>query len=124
VKCAIAFDSGSEPLGEIVRIMLPDEWQPHVFISTYARWADIIEMVRNASPALLAIHTNLLLMGPEDGIEGCAAVSPETQYLFLTGWSEENIEDLLKSYPSLHVSVLRMPFERAQLITALEGALT
>jgi len=124
VKCAIAIDSGNECIEEIIRTMLPDGWGPHVTVATYAQWADVIEMARNALPALLVIHTNLLFLGPEDGIAGCVAVSPNTRYLFLTAWSEENIDYLLKVFEPLHVSLgaLRMPFDRAQLIAALEGA--
>jgi len=122
-KCAIAIDSCNECVEEIIRAMLPDEWRPHVIVATYAQWADVIEMVRNALPALLVIHTNLLFLCPEDGMARCVAVSPNTRYLFLTAWSEELIDNLLKSYGSLHASlgVLRMPFERAELIAVLEG---
>jgi len=122
VKCAIAIDSSNPCIGEIIREMLPAEWQPHVTVSSYSQWTDVIEMVRNALPALLVIHTNLFLLSPKDGIEHCAAVSSNTRYLFLTAWSEEHIDDLLKFCEPFHASVLRMPFNRAQLIAALAGA--
>jgi hypothetical protein len=124
VKCAIAIDSGNECIEEIVRAMLPDDWRPHVTVATYAQWTEVIEMVRDTLPDLLVIHTNLLLLGPEDGIAGCVALSPNMRYLFLTGWSEEHIETLLKLCEPLHVplGVLRMPFDRPQLIAALKSA--
>src|SRR5260370_41836416 len=98
VKCAIAIDSGNDCIEEIVRTMLSDEWRPHATVATYAQLSDVIEMVRNALPALLVIHSNLLLLGPEDGIAGCAAVSPNTRYLVLTAWSEEHIDNLGQFY--------------------------
>jgi hypothetical protein len=122
VKCAIAIDSGNECIAEHIHRILPGEWRPHVTVSTYAQGTDVIEMVRNDLPDLLVIITNLLLRSP-DVIEGCVAVSPNTRYLFLTGWSEEEIDHLLKSCEPLPVSVLTMPFSRAQLIAALGDAL-
>lgn len=124
VKCAIAIDSHNEPIEEIVRLMIPDEWRPHVTVAPYARCTDVIEMVRNALPDLLVIHTNLLLLGPEDGIAGCVAVSPNTRYLLLTAWSEEQVDSVRKSYQPLHVSLgaLRMPFDREQFIATLGAA--
>jgi len=121
VKCAIAIDSANECIGEIIIPLLPAEWRPHVTFSTYTHWTDVIEMVRRTLPALLVINTNLLMLSP-DGIERCVAVSPKTRYLFLTAWSEEDIDHVLKFYEHLPVSVLRMHFDRAQLIAALEGA--
>lgn len=125
VKCAIAIaiaiDSGNEALGEIILGLLPSEWQPHATFSAYAQWNDVIEMVRNTLPALLVINTNLLMLSP-DGIDRCVAVSPNTRYLFITAWSEEGIETLLTSYETFPVSVLRLHFDRAQLIAAVEGA--
>ncbi|HET6175342.1 MAG TPA: hypothetical protein VFE61_00315, partial [Candidatus Sulfotelmatobacter sp.] len=85
MKCAIAIDSNNEDFAEIVRTLFPSEWQPHVTVSTYSKWTDVIEMVRVTLPALLVIHTNLFLLSP-DGIEGCVAISPNTRYLFLTAW--------------------------------------
>jgi len=122
LKCAIAIDSGNECIGEVIHQMLPAEWQPHITISSCSQWSDVIEMARNALPAVLVIHTNLLLLGPKDGIEGCVAVSPGTRYLLLTAWSDDIIDHLLKAYEPLPVSVLTMPFNRAQLIAVLEGA--
>jgi hypothetical protein len=124
VKCAIAMDSDNEPIEEIVRWMIPDEWRPHVTVAPYAQCTDVIEMVRNALPDLLVIHTNLLLLGPEDAIAGCVAVSPNTRYLLLTAWSEELVDTLRKAYEPLHISLgtLRMPFEREQFIATLGAA--
>ena len=124
VKCAVAMDSDNEAIEEIVRAMIPDEWRPHVNVAPYAQVTGVIEMVRNALPALLVIHTNLLLLGPEDGIVGCAAVSPKTRCILLTAWSEEQVDNFRKFYEPLHISLgtLRMPFERAQLIATLEAA--
>jgi hypothetical protein len=104
--------------------MLPDEWRPHVTVATYAQLVDVIEMVRETLPALLVVHTNLLLSDPKHGIAGCVAVSPNTRYLVLTAWSEEHTDNLLKFYEPLHISLatLRMPFDRPQLIAALEAA--
>ena len=121
VKCAIAIDSGNECMGEIILALLPAEWRSQVIVSVFDHWANVVELVRNAQPTLLFIHTNLLLLSP-DGIEGCAAVSPKTRYLFLTAWSEEGIDHLLKCYEPFPVSVLRMPFNREQLIAALTTA--
>jgi hypothetical protein len=123
VKCVIALDSGIDGIEEIVRLMLPDEWRPHVTFARDAQSTDLIELVRNALPALLVIHTNLFHYDPE-WLAGCVAVSPNTRYLVLTSWSEERIDNLLKLCEPLHVSleVLRTPFNRAQLIAALEPA--
>jgi hypothetical protein len=121
VKCAIAIDSGNECLGEIILALLPVEWRPYVTFSTYDQWTDVIEMVRNAQPALLVVHTNLLMLSP-DGIERCIAVSPNSRYLFFTAWAEEDIDHVLKAYESFPVSALRMPFDRAQLVAALKNA--
>ena len=122
MKCVIAIDSGLEGIEEILRLMLPDEWRPHVTF-TEAQSTDLLELVRNALPALLVIHTNLFVFDPE-WMAGCVAVSPNTRYLVLTSWSEERIDNLLKLCEPLHVSleVLRTPFNRAQLIAALEPA--
>ena len=122
VKCVIALDSGIDGIEEIVRLMLPDEWRPHVTF-TEAQSTDLLELVRNALPALLVIHTNLFVFDPE-WMAGCVAVSPNTRYLVLTSCSEERIDNLLKLCEPLHVSleVLRTPFNRAQLIAALEPA--
>ena len=122
VKCVIALDSGIDGIEEIVRLMLPDEWRPHVTF-TEAQSTDLLELVRNALPALLVIHTNLFVFDPE-WMAGCVAVSPNTRYLVLTSCSEERIDNLLKLCEPLHVSleVLRPPFNRAQLIAALEPA--
>ena len=119
MKCVIAIDSGLEGIEEILRLMLPDEWRPHVTF-TEAQSTDLLELVRNALPALLVIHTNLFHYDPE-WLAGCVAVSPNTRYLVLTSWSEERIDNLLKLCEPLHVSleVLRMPFNRAQFIAAL-----
>ena len=122
VKCAIAIDSGNECFGELICRMLPDEWRPHVTVSAYSQWTDVIEMVRNALPALLVIHANLLLVKPENGMKDCAVISPNTRYMWLTAWPEKETTPLLKFYEPLHISVLRMPFERSELIAALEGA--
>lgn len=81
-------------------------------------------MVRKALPALLVIHTNLFAYGPA-GLAGLVAVSPNTRYVLLTAsWSEKRIADLLKSCEPSNVSleVLMMPFNRVQLIAALEPA--
>jgi hypothetical protein len=123
VKCVIAIDE--DCIAEIVHAMLPEEWRLHATFATGAQLTDVIEMLRQALPALLVIHTNLLVCGPEDGIAGCVAASPSTRYLFVTAWSEEHIDDLLRFCEHLHASfgVLRMPFDRAQLIAALEPAL-
>ena len=120
MKCVIAIDSGLEGIEEILRLMLPDEWRPHVTF-TEAQSTDLLELVRNALPALLVIHTNLFVFDPE-WMAGCVAVSPNTRYLLLTTWSQEGIDNLLKLFEPLHVSleVLRMPFNRAQFIAALE----
>lgn len=124
VNCAIAIDSLNEPIEGIVRWMIPDEWRPHVTVAQYAQCTDVIEMVRNALPDLLVIHTNLLLQGPGDGIAGCIAVSPNTRYLLLTAWSDELVDNFLKSYEPLHISLgtLRMPFERERFIATLRAA--
>jgi hypothetical protein len=124
MKCVIAIDSGNECIQEIVYAMLPAEWHSDVTVATYAQLTDVIEMVRNVLPAVLVIHTNLLLLDPEVGIAGCAAVSPDTRYLVLTAWSEEQIDNLLRFYELPHISLgaLRMPFDKAQLIAALEAA--
>jgi hypothetical protein len=123
VKCAIALDSGDECIAEIVRAMLPDDWRPYVTLATYAQWTEVVEMVRGTLPALLVIHTNLLLR-QNDRILDCVAVSPNTRYLILNCWPQEYIEALLKFYKPLHIplEVLRMPFDRPQLIAALESA--
>lgn len=81
VKCAIAFDSGNECIAEYVRTALPSEWRPHVTVSTYSQGTDVIEMVRNVLPDMLAIITNLLLLSP-DVIEGCVAISPTLDTYF------------------------------------------
>jgi hypothetical protein len=122
VKCAIAIDSGNECIGEIICVMLPGKWRPRVTVSTYPQWTDVIEMVRKALPDLLVIHTNLLLLSPKDGIESCEAVSPNARYLFLTAWRGEHLDHLLKFCEPFHGTVLTMPFERPELIAALEGA--
>jgi len=124
VKCAIAIDSGNESIAEIILTMLPDEWCPHVTVATYNGVNAVIAMVRNTLPDLLVIYTNLLFSRPEDGIAGCAAVSPGTRYLILHAWSDDDINSMLKLYEPLHVSVgvVRMPFERAQLIATLKCA--
>ena len=70
VKCAIAIDWHNEPIEEIVRRMIPDEWRPQVTVAQYADCSDVIAMVRSALPDLLVIHSNLLILGPEDGIAG------------------------------------------------------
>jgi len=123
VKCVIALDSGIDCIEEIVRLMLPDQWRPRVTFARDAQSTYLIELVRNALPALLVIHTNLFAFDPE-WMAGCVAVSPNTRYLVLSSWSEERIDNLLKLCAPLHVSleVLRTPFNRAQLIAALEPA--
>jgi hypothetical protein len=123
VKCVVAFDSGIDAIEEIVRLMLPDEWRPHVKFATDAKSTDLIDLVRNALPALLVIHTNLFHYDPE-WLAGCVAASPNTRYLVLSSWEKEVIDALLKPCEPLHASVevLRTPFVRAQLIAALEPA--
>jgi len=121
VECAIAIDAGNECIEEIVGRMLPDQWRPHVTVATYKGIVDVIRMMQNTRPSQLALITNLLISAPE-GIAGCIAVSPNTRYLLITGWSEEHIDHIKRFYEPVHISMetLRMPFDRAQLIAALE----
>ena len=123
-KCAIAIDTGNECTEEFIRKILPYEWRPHVTLATFSRLTEVVEMVRDALPAVLILHTNLLLLGPEDAIANCVAVSPNTRYLLLTAWSEEHIDNFREFYEPLHISLgtLRMPFDGAQLIATLEAA--
>jgi hypothetical protein len=123
VKCIVALDWGIDAIEDILRLMLPDEWRPHVTFARDAIKNDLIELVRNALPALLIVHTNLFHYDPE-WLAGCLAVSPNTRYLVLTSWPEDQIDDLLKLCEPHHVSleVLRTPFNRAQFIAALEPA--
>jgi len=125
VKCAVAIDLGSEVIAEIMQAWLPDEWRPHVAAVGHNRFGDVVGMVRDVQPALLIIHSNLLIAAPEGAIAACAAVSPSTRYLIMTAWQQEHIEALHKSYEALHIAIqtLRMPFNREQLNAAVKAAL-
>jgi len=124
VKLAVVVDSGNECIGEIVYSMLTDEWRANVTVASYKRLTDVIRMVRDALPAVLVLHANLLLTAPEGGLAGCVAVSPTTRYIIMTAWPEEGIKNLHKFYEPLHIMMqtLEMPFDRTQLIPILESA--
>jgi len=114
----------AECVGEIVHSMLTDEWRAHVTVASYKGLTDVIRMVRDALPAVLILHANLLLTAPEGALAGCVAVSPQTRYLVMIAWPEEGIKNLHKFYEPLHLMMqtLEMPFNRTQLIAILESA--
>jgi hypothetical protein len=124
VQCAIAIDEGNECIAEIVSACLLAESQQHTTVATYGRFADVIRMVRDTLPALLVIHTNLLVQAVGEAIAACVAASPSTRYLLIIAWNQESIDRVLKGYAPLHISigVLNMPFDREQLIAALGSA--
>jgi hypothetical protein len=128
VQCAIAIDSGNECIGEILTSFFPSEWQQLITVAAYARFTDVIRMVRDMLPALLVIHSNLILMSVGESfgesIAACVAVSPGTRYVLLTGWGPDTIEEVQKAYAPLGISMdaLSMPFNRAELIASLSSA--
>ncbi len=61
-QCAIAIDAGNECLADIFTHFLPAEWQQRMTVATYDRFTDVIRMVRDTLPALLVIHSNLILL--------------------------------------------------------------
>jgi hypothetical protein len=123
-KCAVAIDADNECIADLVSHFLPPEWQQRITVATYDRFTDVIRVVQNTLPALLIIHSNLILLGAEGAISACVALSPGTRYLLLTAWSTEVIEQLHKSYAPLRVSLntLAMPFSRDQFIEAISLA--
>ena len=122
-QCAIAIDAGNECLVEIFSSFLPAEWQQRITIATYTGFTDVIRMVRDTLPALLVIHSNLILQS-EEAIAASVAVSPGTRYLLLTAWAREPIEQLHKACAPLRISMgtLSMPFSREQFLAALSSA--
>ena len=125
VKCAIALESFSEALGEILGAMVPVSWRPSTTVAAYNDLSEVIRMVEDRLPVLLVIHTNLLFFGPEDWIASCSAANPNMRFLFVTGWVQEQIDYLLKMNEPFHMpmTALGLPFEREQFAAALEAAL-
>jgi hypothetical protein len=122
MKCVIVIDSSNECLVDPIRAWLPEEWRPQVTVATYDHVPAIIAMVRDLLPDLLVIHSNFLLVEPRGVIEGCAAVSPGTRFLLMTGWAGDLIDLTSKEYASLNipVGILNMPFDKEELIAALD----
>jgi hypothetical protein len=123
LKCAFAIDSNNDAIVDIVGHMLPTEWRPFITVAGYDRFSDVIRMVRDARPALLVIHSNLLLLSVRNAIAGCVAVSPNTRYLIMTTWSAESVEQFTREYQALHISLgtLSTPFSRDELLATLSS---
>ena len=116
VHCAIAVDSKNDCFVDIISSMLPRESQPSASIAT-DRFTDVIRIVRDHRPAVLFIHSNLVLSDVLV-IVGCVAASPSTRCVVMTAWSDDVIDQLREFYESLQISVgiLKLPFERKELI--------
>src|SRR5438477_12937461 len=51
-------------------------------------FSDVVALVQDRLPALLIIHSNLLIEISIEAICFLVAISPSTRYLVITGWSE------------------------------------
>jgi hypothetical protein len=78
-------------------------------------------MVRDYRPAVLFIHSNLVL-SEKLVIAGCVAANASTRCVIMTAWSDDAIDQLREFYESLQISVgiLKLPFERKELIDAVD----
>ena len=123
MKCAVAIDSCNECLVETLASMVPLVRRSDVTVAAYTDLFEVIQMVKDTLPALLVVHTNLVMLGPEDWIATCTSANPNMRYTFLTAWVQEHIDILYKTYEPYRVSMstLIMPFEREQFVAALEA---
>jgi hypothetical protein len=121
-RYVVAIDTGNECLLELFGAFLPPELVSHTTLAAYRRLPDVIRMLQEQKPAVLAIHSNLLIPLGEIGIAACVAASPGTRYLIIkfTAWSVEEFHKLSEQIQS-RIDVCLMPCKREEFAAAMRS---
>jgi hypothetical protein len=121
--CALVTDSGDAVM-EILATFVPQHLQSRTITRPYDRLSDAVNLFRESPPALLVIHSNLILTssGIEE-ISALVAVSPGTRYLVVTGWTDIDIFRKVSDDLRVRIDVMQMPCSRGDFAAAVEAAL-
>lgn len=116
--CLVAIHGSDECLADIVGLIVPAELRQYVMVAICRNFTDVIRIVRHILPSVLVINSNLLILAVNKAISACVAVSPNTRYVLMTGWSPENVAEFHKVYAPLQISMatLSMPFNREEFL--------
>lgn len=121
-QCAIAVDSGLDCLLEFLPNLVLPNWKSKTTTRLCNRLSDVVKLLRESSPAVLVITSNLLVQTGAEGISALVAVSPGTRYLVMTG-VEAFIADFQQVSECVHVPIhtVMMPFSGDEFRAALTG---
>jgi len=75
-------------------------------------------------PALLIIHSNPLIDISIEAICVLVAISPATQYVVITGWSEIDFFRTIADAPRIRIAVVQTPFQREEIVAAVRAVVT
>jgi hypothetical protein len=119
-QCAIAVDCGLDCLLEFLPKLVPPNWQSKTTTRLCNRLSDVVKLLRESSPAVLVITSNLFLDTGAEGISALVAVSPGTRYLVMNG-VESFIADFqqVSECVLVRIHTIMMPFSGDEFRAAL-----
>ena len=121
IDCAVVIDFGAGPVMEIVSALLPPELQSGCEIRACDHFSDVVVLMQETIPALLIIHSNLLIDISIEAIGLLVAISPATRYLVITSWSEIGFFRAIADSLHIQIGVLRTPFQPDECLAAVRA---
>jgi hypothetical protein len=121
IACAVVVDPCAGPLLEMVSNSLPPDLRSGSEVRAYDHFSDVVALMQETLPALLILHSNLLIEITIEAICLLVAISPATRYLVITGWSEIDFFRTIADVLRIHIGVLQTPFQRDEFLAAVRA---
>jgi hypothetical protein len=121
ILCAVVVDPGAGPVMEIANALLPPELRSGSEIRACDHFSDVVVFMQQTLPALLIIHSNLLIEISIEAIGLLVAISPATRYLVITGWSEIDFFRTIAKALRIQIHVLQTPFQPDEFVAAVRA---